>query len=625
MWRSALLTTAVLTAVTSMPVVAETLSSPPSSASRQPFATTPLDDQHRAAALHRVRTGLADGIPPRPVPDGEDDRRLVMVSVGRPGRSAVIARGEGAGLTGAVDTAVARLRATLGDAAADSDMIKIDVAVEIGPVERFDHEGRAAIDRSLDGLWLLEPDIVLLPEELLSRRLTDSRGDLQSKRLRRYLAEGTRAPTATFEGNPGRSGAPYRVIRFDSFTAGDGDDVVRLYRGNRLAPDASPDAMLRAAVDGGDYLLRHLRSNGEFNYIYEPKKDTTTDTYNLLRHAGTCYALVELYRATGDDRYRAAADRGLDFLLTKARPPKQEHADAGWEAVVSPGEEAKLGGAALAVLAMVAYHEATGDRHRLDRVDRLAKFLIFQQDPDGHFRSKYFYGPPDPEPFESIYYPGEAILALMRLYGVDGGDHWLDAARAGADWLIDVRDAGKATADLPHDHWLLMALDELDAVTGDPRYAAHAGRITAAIIAAQRRSSPHPDWIGSFYAPPRSTPTATRAEGLVAAARLVRRSGGDDSEIITALRRMVVFQLRCRLTPENVLYLPRPELAVGGFRRSLTNWQVRIDYVQHNISALLGVRSLLLAGQEGSADGDDRVQAPDASEKSPGHRCRSAA
>ena len=151
-----------------------------------------------------------------------------------------------------------------------------------------------------------------------------------------------------------------------------------------------------------------------------------------------------------------------------------------------------------------------------------------------------------------------------------------------------------------------MGLDELHRITGDERYASHAARIAEAIVAAQRTVSPYPYWIGSFYDPPRSTPTATRAEGLTAAARLARRTGADETALIEALERMAGFQLHCQITAENDLYLPRPDLARGGFRRSLTNWEIRIDYVQHNVSALLGLRSLLLTSRaaEGAAKTD---------------------
>jgi len=527
-----------------------------------------------------------------------------MVSLSRETRTAVVARGEGEGIETAIGDAAARLRSQLTSSEIRRGKLKIDLALGADPIERFDGDGRADIDRSLDGIWLLETDLVLLPEELLSRRLVNSNGDLQSKRLRRYLAEGARAPARTVEGNPGRTGAAYRRIRFASLVEGASGEAVPLYRGNPRNPGTSPPELREAADQGGRYLLRHQRKDGSFDYSYEPKKDTVSDDYNLLRHAGSCYALVELYQATGDGEYLAAADRGLEYLLTFSRPPKEIDREAAFEAIVSPGEEAKLGGAALAILAMVQYQRATGDDGRLDRSRSMAGFLRFQQEADGHFLSKYFYGRPDSKPFESIYYPGEAILALVRLYGVDPQEKWLAAARAGADWLIDVRDAGKPTSALPHDHWLLMGLDELHQLTGDQRYATHAARIAEAIVAAQRTVSRYPDWVGSFYDPPRSTPTATRAEGLVAATRLARRTGQDEMPLIAALRRMAVFQRRCQITPENSLYLPRPDLAQGGFRRSLTDWEVRIDYVQHNVSALLGLRSLLLSSAQGVTNAD---------------------
>ena len=534
-----------------------------------------------------------------------DGRHLVMVSLARQGKTAIVARGEGEGLEPALRDAASKLRFHLTPSEIKNGKLKVDLALGADPIERFDAEGRADIDRSLDGIWLLDADLVLLPEELLSRRLMDSSGDLQSKRLRSYLAEGARAPAVTVEGNPGKIGSAYRKIRFTSLIEGAHGEAVQLYRGNRRNPGTSPPELLDAADQGGRYLLRHQRKDGGFDYSYEPKKDTVSADYNLLRHAGSCYALVELYQTTGNDEYRAAADRGLDYLLTFGRPPKEIDRAAAFEAIVSPGEEAKLGGAALAILAMVQYQRATEADDRLDRSRSMARFLLFQQEADGHFQSKYFYGPPDSKPFESIYYPGEAILALVRLYRVDPQDTWLAAARAGADWLINVRDAGKPTPALPHDHWLLMGLDELYQLTGDARYATHAARIAEAIVAAQRTDSPHPDWIGSFYNPPRSTPTATRAEGLAAATRLARRTGKDATPFLEVLQRMAAFQLRCQITSENDLYLARPDLARGGFRRSLTDWEIRIDYVQHNVSALLGLRSLLESSSSEDAAGAD--------------------
>ncbi len=41
------------------------------------------------------------------------------------------------------------------------------------------------------------------------------------------------------------------------------------------------------------------------------------------------------------------------------------------------------------------------------------------------------------------------------------------------------------------------------------------------------------------------------------------------------------------------MYLRDPRRALGGFHRSLTNYEIRIDYVQHNISAILGLMRIM--------------------------------
>ena len=560
----------------------------------------PPGERTRLAAFARARLeadledGAAVAVPAGGEREAQGGKQTALVSLGRTDRTALVAIGRGPSFAAAVAAAVDDL-AQRCDPADREGRLKIDLVAEIGPERRFADGGKAELDPSLEGLWLPGPDLMLLPEELASRRLVND-GDLQSGRLARYLAEGPRR-VAAVEGNPGATGEPYRVVRFDSFAEGGSGLPIQLYRGNDGSPIVSPDTLLDAARAGGDYLVLHQRADGTFDYLYDPIADELEPGYNLLRHAGTCYALFELHRASGDGRFLEAGRRGVEALLAHVAGPRPDDARAGaeFDAVAEIDDaEAKLGGAALAVLAMVEHQRVSGDGRWLGRAGRLARFLVHQQGPDGRFESKYFYGEADDEEFESIYYPGEAILALARLHRLDGDPAWLAAALRGADWLIDVRDAGKSTAELPHDHWLLMGLAELDELTGDPRYAAHGARIADAIVEAQRTRARHPDWIGSFYDPPRTTPTATRAEALVAMDLLARRTGRDRRPILEALLRMAAFQRRCQLTDVSALYLPRPDHAVGGFRRSLTDWEVRIDYVQHSVSSLLGLREILL-------------------------------
>ena len=95
--------------------------------------------------------------------------------------------------------------------------------------------------------------------------------------------------------------------------------------------------------------------------------------------------------------------------------------------------------------------------------------------------------------------------------------------------------------------------------------------------------------------PPRSTPTATSAEGLCSAYLLARDfAGRDEAELIMeSISPAIAFQLQTQFRPESVLYLKYPQRALWGFHRSLTDFEIRIDYVQHNISSLLGYYGIL--------------------------------
>jgi len=189
----------------------------------------------------------------------------------------------------------------------------------------------------------------------------------------------------------------------------------------------------------------------------------------------------------------------------------------------------------------------------------------------------------------SGYYPGEALLALMRVYELDPSPRWLDAAALGANWLIEVRDKGVPTDQLNHDHWLLYALNELYQERPSALLLDHARRIVTAMLDTQLLDPPFEDWYGGWYVPPRTTPVATRAEGLHAAYAMLAVDGTAEERaaIRTAVERAIAFELQTQFMPESAMYLDDPQRVLGGFHGDLTTFEVRIDYVQHNLSALL--------------------------------------
>ncbi len=447
--------------------------------------------------------------------------------------------------------------------------------------------------RSLWGLATgSDQQTALLPDEVLAGRIISNAMEYRPDRLVSWL-----------EWNPERlsDNDPVWQYRFSTRSwYWHADEAKPLYRGHFLAFDLSEQALLESISEAADYLTRSIDEDGRFVYNYLPKTDQEGSGYNILRHAGTLYSLLEWYQERPNPELLAAVERGLNYLWRQTG--HCQGADvmriADLICIVEDGE-IKLGGNALAVLAMTEHHRITNDPRWLEPATALAGWLLHNQSESGEFSPhKWLFPSGEASDFVSGYYPGEALYALTRLYQSDPDTRWLDAANRGADWLINVRDAGKSVDQLDHDHWLMYALWELHQLSTHPDYLQHAFRITDAILSSQNLELPvnnsgEFDWHGSYYRPPRTTPTATRSEALINAARLAADTGNQKfPAIANGLCAATRFQLQTQFRPENSLYLPNPKRALGGFHRGLETFGTRIDYVQHNISAMLGMVNL---------------------------------
>lgn len=350
---------------------------------------------------------------------------------------------------------------------------------------------------------------------------------------------------------------------------------------------------LQSAVEGGDYLVRMTKPDGRYVYRYDPERDEELDGYNILRHAGTTYSLLELYEATGNEIYLRTADRALRYLIKHVVtcPDREEYR------CVQERNEIKLGGNGLGLLAFSKYVELTGDEEMLMEAQRLAGWIKATQNEEGEFPIHKMNLLGEASDFTSGYYPGEAIFALTRLYELDQNEEWMDVAHKGALWLIEVRDGEKTINELEHDHWLLYGLNELYQHQEDERYVEHAEKIVEAISASQHRGliGEKANWNGGFYDPPRSTPTATRSEGLIASYKLFTQAQRTDlaERAFSVLEDAIAFELSTQVTPVSRQRLSLSSRSLGGFYKGIGAYEIRIDYVQHNISALLGYDSIL--------------------------------
>jgi hypothetical protein len=514
--------------------------------------------------------------------------RVVFLTVPVEEKPAVIVQGSGNGLAKAIRDAAGQLP---GEARA-ARMFKLDIVQDTFHIKNFQPKNLLTRRRGTRGFTLdWGARLAWLPEEIVAHNLMHPRGPVW---LREFLKH-----ARTGRGDEARlrklSGAErLEVVRFETTALlYDGRKAHRLYRGHRLW-DAVPAADLRtAATLAADYLARAVTESGKFVYDYDAAADRAARGYNMLRHCGSLAAMMEYHERTPNADLLAAAKRGYAYLQKRALP----YLPAGdtTACIESASGNVKLGGSALAVLALVRYERATGDKQYRKLAGRFAKYIVISQRKDGSFISKRHRKTGEVVDWNSEYYPGEAVFALAMLYQLDRNDAWLAAARRGAEWLIKVRDREGKVRELIHDHWLLYGLNQLHSIEPQKIYVDHTARIITAIANSQHGIADAPDWLGGWYAPPRSTPASCRNEGLLAAYNLLRHTGKkkEATEAAAVIQGGIGFILQMQLRPEQTLYLPKPDKALGGVRKSYDDHSIRIDYVQHFLSAVLQLEQLL--------------------------------
>jgi hypothetical protein len=370
---------------------------------------------------------------------------------------------------------------------------------------------------------------------------------------------------------------------------------------------------------GGTYLAAHTKSDGRFDYEIDASTGKSSTGYNAVRHAGTTYALLQLHRqqsvlGTVDPAVLAAADQGLVWLLQKT---VTDPSDAS-RAFQADGKKIKLGGGALTLMAFVERLHVTSPAPPAEmetKAAQLARYLLSQQNEEGRFAS--YYAPNaeyEVDARDSIYYPGEAVLALARYAALEvsrgrDGSTWRSAAEKGARFLVDERHAALGVrVRMPVDAWLLLAIELLDrsASTNGHGYGAedallvHAERIARQIMREQyvEESVPLPmrgaradTDFGSLVS------TGSRMEALAAASALEKRHAPSESRVRKAAIANAAYGMRFQFDEDRMFLTVPKARALGGVPNSVTDPRIRIDGVQHNMSGWL-LLGAVLAGRE---------------------------
>lgn len=363
---------------------------------------------------------------------------------------------------------------------------------------------------------------------------------------------------------------------------------------------------LRTAIENSArYLVRNTREDGMFNYrVNMDPRISGTRKYNILRHAGTIYAMARYYQLHPDEQVRSAMERAGRYLQERAIGPLPGKEDllAIWSKPEVNGGgsplQAKLGGTGLGLVALTGLEKVTPGFTPLDDLRKLGRFIVYMQKEDGSFYSKYVPSRGGRnDDWESLYYPGEATLGLLMLYEMDPSDLWITSAARALGYLAHGR---RGESDIPVDHWALLAtermvplMDEGDLPVTREQLIYHARQICEVILEGQVADTTRPMYRGGFDKDGRTTPTATRLEGLLATLALLHKDRAMRKRIESAVHSGVAFLLRAQISggefaggmPRAIGKLPENKAVMRSFNRRAA--EVRIDYVQHALCAMM--------------------------------------
>ncbi|EUJ35384.1 hypothetical protein [Brochothrix campestris] len=240
--------------------------------------------------------------------------------------------------------------------------------------------------------------------------------------------------------------------------------------------------------------------------------------------------------------------------------------------------EIKLGSNATAILAMTKYAEVSGDKSYNDTAEKLANGIIaMRNDETGHYNHVLHY--PDftiKDKFRIIYYEGEAVFALLRLYQLDGNKKWLDEVVSYFEIFI-AEEYWKE-----HDHWLSYAVNELTDYLSEDKYYQFGLKNCA-------------DKLSFIYH--RETTFATFLELTMAAYKMIDKikqadkayllNDFDEELLRKTIDKRAEFQRVGFMYPEVAMYFKQPALVLNGFFIRHQSLRVRIDDVEHNLSGYI--------------------------------------
>jgi len=229
----------------------------------------------------------------------------------------------------------------------------------------------------------------------------------------------------------------------------------------RKYPDkVSEGFLLTGLEETGDFLASTIQSNGRFIYGYFPCFAKECAGYNVMRAAIGTFSLADLYEIVPKDLYKEKAILSLEYMIENYVVEVEDMAFIKEEAETDGVSELKCGAIGMAILAINRVMEITDEQeHSLSwkfLLQKLARGILYMQNPDGSFN--HVLNSNDlsiKNKFRTVFYDGEAVFGLSKVYSLEQDDALLIAIRKALGYFIQNQ------YEQHSDHWQAYAVNEV--------------------------------------------------------------------------------------------------------------------------------------------------------------------
>lgn len=368
------------------------------------------------------------------------------------------------------------------------------------------------------------------------------------------------------------------IFKYDtySFKGDRQNNIIDLYRYNILIDENELNNKLifKSISQSQDWYLNNTNPKTNLlEYQYYPSSDYHSSANNFVRQIAAIWALTELRLFLDSNLSDELIINSLDNYLKYKK-------STGNYAYLLINDKSNLAYNAFIINALVNFPDYP-DREIL--LTDFANGILAMQNDDGSYRTSFTSN----DNIGIDYYPGEAMLSLMKLYKSTGDKRYLDSVNSAFPYYRDYWRENKNTAFIP---WHTQSYKLLYEETENPELAGFIFEMNDWLIDKyQIRDSEYIDEIGGF--PPKNPrcPTSSYMEGIndAYAIAIAVNDTYHIEKYNNSIRMGTRFILQTQYNENNTFYISNSPKAIGGFRYSLTSNDQRIDYTQHAISALI--------------------------------------